>query len=157
MDTQRLCGVEEVNHLNICVQVECNNFCWHWMSCILKSTGSPTGYICEPGCNAVDRAPLLSLGKVQLGPLKYPSPLQLCLHDLMEMRGAGSLPKKAVLSCGHNERHKQGKYRLTACVCVLCVLSGIHKCPEDWCVIEINIAHVAAESGGKSACPVEAL
>ncbi len=67
----------------------------------------------------------------------------------MEMRRAGSTPKQAALSSGHNERQKRGKYRFTMCVCVcvcvcapcsfwpvcvcVCFLLGIHKRTQDLC------------------------
>lgn len=85
-----------------------------------------------------------SLGKVELGSLKYPSPLQLSLHDLVEMRGAGSWPKQTALFSGCNEKEQKEStdslcVRLFVCTLwvfwLMCVLLGIHKRIQDLCNI----------------------
>lgn len=76
------------------------------------------------------KPPFLSQEKEELWPLKDPSPIQLSIHDQMEMRGARPLPRQALLSPGYNERDWEERHRFTVCVCVSClpVALGLSVC-----------------------------
>lgn len=53
------------------------------------------------------KVPLLSRGKAEQGPPRYPSPLR-SLHDLTGMRGSGSLPKRgSIVLCDTDEKEAQ--------------------------------------------------
>lgn len=118
---QRLCGVAEVNHLNICAQVKCNHFVLHWISNISKSPSPPRplpGYICVPGCNAVDQVDFLSLGKVKLRATEVSiTTTTLSAWPNGDERG-WLFAKEGCIVLWAQWEAEERKYRFTLCVCV---------------------------------------
>lgn len=99
------------------------------------------------------RASFRSQGKVELGPQRYPSLLQLSLYDLMEMRVAGTLPSRLHCPLGRMRVRNKGSrdwfcVRMSVWVCLhvslslwLCALPGINTQTQEE---EIGIALFSA-------------